>query len=231
MPGPRAAWITGPRADRLLIAKETRDCDILGVRLRPAAARQVLGVPAADVNRSLVDLSQFWGLAAEDLREQLVGLDAPGRIQIVERALLARLASGGSEATDVGVVDALCDAVDTGRYRSVAALAAAFGLTHRQVIAYFDAHVGLKPKAYHRVQRLRKVMAAARGTERVSWTRVAVEAGYYDQAHLIHDFRRLTGLTPVEYASRRMRVGDGFVPFKLAATVGDRGPQQESTSS
>ena len=41
---------------------------------------------------------------------------------------------------------------------------------------------------------------------------MAARLGYHDQAHMIHDFRKLTGLTPLEYAARRTSVGVGFVP-------------------
>ncbi|MDX5278307.1 AraC family transcriptional regulator, partial [Salmonella enterica subsp. enterica serovar Weltevreden] len=37
-----------------------------------------------------------------------------------------------------------------------------------------------------------------------------------DQAHLIHEFRALTGLTPGEYAAARTAVDHGYVPYRRA---------------
>jgi AraC-like DNA-binding protein len=36
------------------------------------------------------------------------------------------------------------------------------------------------------------------------WSRIAAECGYYDQPHLVHEFRRLSGLTPNEYLASRL---------------------------
>lgn len=46
--------------------------------------------------------------------------------------------------------------------------------------------------------RLGRVVAAADRCERPPWSRVAVDGGFYDQAHLIREFRALVGLTPAE---------------------------------
>jgi AraC-like DNA-binding protein len=38
--------------------------------------------------------------------------------------------------------------------------------------------------------------------EAVNWAKMALDLGYFDQAHFIKDFKRLIGQTPAEYASR-----------------------------
>jgi AraC-like DNA-binding protein len=47
------------------------------------------------------------------------------------------------------------------------------------------------------------VLRSIRGTSRVDWAQVALDSGYYDQAHFIHDFRRFSGLTPRQYWENR----------------------------
>jgi methylphosphotriester-DNA--protein-cysteine methyltransferase len=65
----------------------------------------------------------------------------------------------------------------------------------------FDHHVGISPKMLARVVRARAVLARvrARGSREVDWTALALDAGYYDQSHLISDFGELTGLTPTAW--------------------------------
>ncbi|WP_367616288.1 AraC family transcriptional regulator [Corallococcus exercitus] len=41
-----------------------------------------------------------------------------------------------------------------------------------------------------------KTSGAVRAATSKDWRRIAVDAGYYDPAHLIADFRELVGLTP-----------------------------------
>ena len=100
---------------------------------------------------------------------------------------------------------------------SVGEMAAAFGLSHRRVISLFDAHVGLKPKIVGRVQRLRRVLNCIHAEHRPSWTQVAHDCGYFDQSHMINDFRLQAGITPAEYDATRSSVGRGFARYRLAA--------------
>jgi hypothetical protein len=56
--------------------------------------------------------------------------------------------------------------------------------------------VGCTPKTLARIARFQRVLGLREGRPEWGWARVAVEAGYYDQAHLIGDYRRFAGLTP-----------------------------------
>ena len=217
VPAPRRSWVVGPHSAPLLVAKETRDCDIVGVRLHPGVTPQLLGVSARELEGTAVDLDAMWGSVVDEIRERLSeSADAHARVRVVEQAIVRRLARTPA-ATDASRVRALCRSVGELADASVGAVAKAHGLTHRQVIQLFDLHVGLKPKAYHRVHRLRQVIRDIHSPRPAPWARLALQHGYCDQAHLINDFRKLTGLTPVEYAARRMSVGQGSVPYRLAA--------------
>lgn len=71
-------------------------------------------------------------------------------------------------------------------------LAADLGLSQRQLRRRFHDAVGYGPKTLQRILRLRRFLALADG----DLARAATEAGYADQAHLAHETRQLTGLTP-----------------------------------
>ena len=57
---------------------------------------------------------------------------------------------------------------------------------------------GLGPKRMQRILRLESAVFEADRLDRPPWARLAVAAGFYDQAHLIQEFRDLTARTPVE---------------------------------
>ncbi len=63
------------------------------------------------------------------------------------------------------------------------------------------ANIGVTPKEFARGARLRRALTLS--STSTSWLRVALDAGYYDHAHLIADFRDLVGLTPIAFAKRR----------------------------
>ncbi len=86
------------------------------------------------------------------------------------------------------------------------------GVTARHLRRAFTEHVGIGPKDFARTVRLQRAVRLAE-TSRITpsghalgtsfdWGRIAVDSGYYDQAHLITDFRELVGLTPGAFARR-----------------------------
>ena len=77
------------------------------------------------------------------------------------------------------------------------------GLSQRRFIRVFAAEVGLTPKLYGRVRRFQRALALVRGVPAPDWAQLAVECGYFDQSHLIRDFRAFAGLTPEEYLRHR----------------------------
>jgi methylphosphotriester-DNA--protein-cysteine methyltransferase len=78
----------------------------------------------------------------------------------------------------------------------IRALAAELGVTRQHLARSFARHVGLSPKMLARIIRARGVVARARGATDVDWVSVALDAGYYDQSHLIAEVKELTGLPP-----------------------------------
>jgi AraC-like DNA-binding protein len=62
-------------------------------------------------------------------------------------------------------------------------------------VARFREHIGLPPKTVARVLRFEQAVRLAEETE-LSWLEIALRCGYYDQAHLIRDFRAISGCTP-----------------------------------
>jgi AraC-like DNA-binding protein len=70
------------------------------------------------------------------------------------------------------------------------------GLSRRTFIRRFTDEVGLTPKLFWRIQRFQEALRLVRTGRRPAWADVALDCGYYDQAHFIRDFRAFSGLTP-----------------------------------
>lgn len=71
--------------------------------------------------------------------------------------------------------------------------------TLRQLQRLFKTYVGISPK--ETIQRLRLIEAAEmlRTKETIDFASLALDLGYSDQAHLIRDFKQMTGHTPSRY--------------------------------
>jgi AraC-like DNA-binding protein len=84
------------------------------------------------------------------------------------------------------------------------ALAKSVRVNERRLRRAVVAETGFSPKHLHRVQRLNRAVAAADRAARPEWSRIALDAGYYDQPHLIAEMRALTGLAPRELHRERI---------------------------
>lgn len=82
---------------------------------------------------------------------------------------------------------------------AMAELPGVVGLSERQFQRLFRKEVGLTPKQYARICRLRaSAIQLASGT-RSKWAEIAAERGYTDQSHLIREFQALFGISPGEF--------------------------------
>ena len=87
----------------------------------------------------------------------------------------------------------------------VEAVAQQLGVTARHLRRAFLESIGVGPKEFARGVRLQRAISeSARSSD---WGVIARDAGYYDQSHLIGDFRDLVGLTPSAYLARRPCTG------------------------
>ena len=176
---------------------------VLGVAFHPGGTVPFFHVPAHELLDASVALDLFWGRRAIDLRTQL--LEAPGpraRLATMERALAQAAKLAEPPAAVAFALEVFhCRAGQA----SMAAVAGAIGLSPKRFIEQFKAAVGLPPKHYCRLLRFQGAVSRAARGEAVDWTRIAVDCGYFDQAHFIHDFRAFSGITPTAYQSGRTR--------------------------
>jgi AraC-like DNA-binding protein len=164
-------------------------------RLRLGTSEAVLGVPASAVAGRIVPLEDLWGEAQTGrLLERLA--DAPdlgAAAAILERVIAERpeINHERCESTKLAL-----DAAARLRSASVNAVALDLGVSERHLRRVFREILGVSPKAFARLTRFRRALRAARRDGRASWAEIATRAGYYDQAHLIAEFRAIAGLTP-----------------------------------
>jgi AraC-like DNA-binding protein len=197
---------------RFFVIDPLQHASILGVHFRAGGAVPFLGVPAHHLADTHVDLETLWGPAAGELRERLCAAPtAARRFSLLEAALVGRLRQPPEQRGAVAVALAAFEQTDGGvRVRD---LARRVGLSQRRFIRVFAAEVGLTPKLYSRVRRFQRMRELVRKAAAPDWAAVAVTCGYFDQAHLIRDFRQFCGLTPVAYLRQRSeRVLPNHVP-------------------
>ena len=112
---------------------------------------------------------------------------------------------------------ALAACAPDARLAAIEALCDATGVSRRQLERRFRDAVGLPPRLFANVLRLRSVFDALQADPRAGWTDAALAAGYFDQSHLIRDFRRFVGCTPAQFLARDHGIGVAIVQSPVAA--------------
>ena len=171
---------------------------IAGVAFRSGGAFPFFRPPADEVTGAHVGLDDLWGSSGLTLRDRL--LEAPSPEAILDRLESVLLEKAVRPLDPDRALDFAVNALDRGA--TVAAVLSRIGGSSRRFLREFAERVGLTPKRFERVRRFRHVLDAIEVGRPVAWARVALTCGYYDQAHLINDFREFSGLTPTAYVPR-----------------------------
>jgi AraC-like DNA-binding protein len=174
----------------------------LCVRLRPGAAFPILGVPADELTARIIRLEEVWGSEGTHLLDRLLsarGVDE--KLELFQRALYVRAIRTGEPSSAPIARRALRIMTESPTPIRINELASVIGVSVRHLRRTFTGLVGVGPKEFSRIIRFQRAAAraAASGT---NWAKIAVDAGYYDQAHMIGEFRALVGTTPEGFVRR-----------------------------
>lgn len=192
----RGAIVCGAHTKYIAIDTDEQR-DIVGINFRPGGAFPFVAAPA-DATETYVELDALWGRTGALLRERLLAAaDTEAILRTFEAALLAQAIK--PLEPDPTVLFAVSS---FGRGIGVTQVTKQLGMTSARFIRHFSKIVGLTPKRFARVLRFHRVLDVASQGRRIDWARVAVECGYFDQAHLIHEFREFSGMNPTAYRPR-----------------------------
>jgi AraC-like DNA-binding protein len=194
-------WISGMQRQFIVLGVE-QGSSMMGAHFRTGGAAPFFGFPLSELAGNVVELDLIWKREILGLREQLVEAGPPAeKFDLLEAYLIAKAQS--RLEPDLAVSAAL-QTLRSWPMVSLRDLASRLGLSHKQMLARFDCRVGMTPKVTSRIFRFQKALAAANVAKTTpDWSDLAIDCGYYDQPHLIHEFQELAGLTPSEYLRGR----------------------------
>ncbi len=191
------ACVTGLQTGPTLVESLIPTACVLGVRLHPWGAHALFGAPAAESTGRLISLDDLVGRAARELVDRLFDLpDAESRVRGAADWVWGRIVR--SESADPLVVWSATVIERMHGTIAIADLQQRSGVSKRRLVQRFREHIGVTPKAYARIVRLRRALTLLHdGT--LALADVAVAAGYYDQPHMNLEFRELVGCAPGQF--------------------------------
>ena len=212
----RRAFLAGTLT-RPWLLRAGRRVATLGVRFRPGEVTLLLPVSMAGATGRETPLAAIVGRPrARALVQALAAARSEAaRFAAAEDWLASQLvlASRRPAATARPAVRLLLEARGAAR---IADVARSLGWSRRRIERVFSRELGIRPKLFARIVRLNAVLAGLDAAERASAVDMALDAGYFDQAHLLRDFRVLAGRTPRQGRERDGELARNFThPARL----------------
>jgi AraC-like DNA-binding protein len=191
---------------------------VFGVKFKPGGFRTFLGNPVSKLADRIVPARGIFGEEVETLKDiALSKLGEEKRVRAANDFFLARMPQPDP------MVRLSCDLVESilqnPEIKTVDDLVKIASLGKRRLQRIFSEHVGASPKWVIRRYRVHELMERFNAGSSLDWAQLALDLGYFDQAHLINDFKAMVGYSPTEYRKRvagKSRSGKSAPPSRDA---------------
>lgn len=188
--------LVGPQTERLNISMGNHHL-VIKVGFQPGGLHRLLGIPMHQLLRpEAFDASELLGNEINGISEQLREEASPQKMKaIVENYLLKKL-DKVKQRLPIDYILPLV--IREGGLLNIDRLASDACLSKRQFERVFKDRIGLSPKFFSRLVRFSNAWVLKESSPGLSWIKIAHECGYFDQMHLIRDFKEFAGTNPSE---------------------------------
>lgn len=195
------AWASGVRTEFISIPSG-QDSAMLIIYFKKGMAYPFFPFPMTEMADRVVDTDLLFGQEFGFLREAILEeSDVNKRLEITEEFLVERYVK--NIALNPCVEYAVDQIVGNPTQINLGLLYRKIGYSQKHFTDMFKTHVGVTPKAYVKLMRFQYAINEIETNESISWTSIANDSGFYDQAHFIKDFKRFSGFTPEDYLKKK----------------------------
>lgn len=191
--------------------------DNIGIAFQPGAARALLGISLEPLRDQVIDVL---ALGDRPLRDLVHRVRAASNLEQAAASLDAFFLRRAAEISDhqrARAALSLMNPCQSGGHMSVAGLSATLGVSERQLRRLFLEEIGASPSLCRRILRLQVAEGLLKSDRPLA--EVALQAGYYDQAHFSREFKAMAGVTPRQRRSEERSI-DGL--FEDGRSIQDR---------
>ena len=193
------SWFTGIQTKPLIYLGE-RNASTFCVQFTEMGFFSLLRIPLIELLDEVIDADSILGSAISSLRDELIATkDLDGKISKIEKFFVTLFQSDPEKAPIVQFVLNELRMNDMTLER----ISQKSGYSQKQLIAIFKNHIGITPKRYQRLARFNQFLRTLQGDDSGGRSRDSLELSYCDQAHLIHEFRQFSHLSPLAYKKMR----------------------------
>lgn len=197
----KKVWFSGIR-NKYITIPSGRENEMFVINFHKGKAYPFVNMPLNELTDYVVDGELVMSHEVLTLREVLMELvEVKQKFLYAEQFLLnsysRRLTINPSVDYSVNVI------LTSPQQLSIQHIADKIGFSQKHFIKMFKEQVGVTPKAFLKLIRFQKAIHEIETTQMATWTTIAYECGYYDQAHFINDFKKFSGFTPKQFLNMK----------------------------
>jgi AraC-like DNA-binding protein len=167
---------------------------IFGIEFFPYAIPSLFSIPATAVTNQFIDIELLPGIRGGDLQDLILAAsDNTERVNIATKFLESMM----KPFRNPFIIDSIHHMNLSKGEINICNLIGQYQVSQRQFERLFKEMTGFSPKSYAKILRFESAVSKFPGNQ--SFTEIALDSGYFDQSHFIHDFREFTGFVPKDY--------------------------------
>jgi AraC-like DNA-binding protein len=166
------------------------------IELKPGGLYQFTGVDQKELSDLRIDLDtvdKLFNASLCNILEQAT--DVRDLVNRLNKFFLSHMGEVYQTKTIMGMVGEI---IDNNGFLHVKELSLAEYYSERHLNRLFNRHIGMNIKLFSRIVRINNTIGQLQNSKS-NVTLLAQQAGFYDQAHFINDFKTLCGVSPIVY--------------------------------
>ncbi len=174
--------------------------NLIGVRFKPGKAYHFLQIPVHEITDQIVDYSEFAGYE-ENLSIKLAEMNSTiNQISLLNQVFGKKIL--GLPQVNNQVSQAIEMITQGNGKLTISQISHQIGWSRQHLASKCLKHLGFSPKILSQVMRVKSVIERYKTEKFHNWSQLSIDGGYYDQSHMINEFKQFTGLTPIKYLTR-----------------------------
>ena len=179
---------------------------LIGVKFKQGEAYHFFKKPMLQFTDKIVKLVDIFNADTNSLKEVLIKAQNEDEIRKILNYFF--FINVESLICDSKIVDSVIQKVNVSKKALlIKDLCESENISNKHLISLFNKKVGISPKLLYRINKFKKVIEILEDNTNVNWSQIAYEYHYYDQAHLINEFKKFSGVSPNEYLENKNAVG------------------------
>ncbi len=194
---------------RSVLLVPTGRISLFGIRFQHAGAFPFFQFSLSELTDRIEGIDTIWGADGREIEERIcTAATFAKRIAIVESIFTTRLIS--NKKFDSSIIEAARLIVGNDGILPIRQVAELIGISERRLEREFKQKIGVSPKLFSRIIRFQKLLKSLEGDGTEGLLDKALAFGYYDQAHMVHEFKEFAGKSPTAFIDDAHRISEVF---------------------